>query len=163
MEREFIHVIQKYTPGHRYMYFKLKYMHVSQCHSNINGSSLVISNRSMITCRTDYCDAFTNQQPTSQPNTVPSPKDSGVTPSAITYSATAAEAAKLVKTSFNKLKAKHPNILYKWCITSFKSRQNLHDLLVRSRLAKTPLVNPTVTGSDSSQDLTTLINALDEV
>ena len=41
-------------------------------------------------------------------NTVPSPKNSGVTPSVITYSATAVEAAKLVKTSFNKLKAKHP-------------------------------------------------------
>ena len=37
-------------------------------------------------------------------NTVPSPKDSGVTPFVITYSATAVEAAKLVKTSFNKLK-----------------------------------------------------------
>ena len=43
-------------------------------------------------------------------NTVPSPKDSGVTPSVITHSATAVEAAKLVKTSFNKLKAKHPKI-----------------------------------------------------
>ena len=43
-------------------------------------------------------------------NTVPSPKDSGVTPFVITYSAAAVEAAKLVKTSFNKLKAKHPNI-----------------------------------------------------
>ena len=37
-------------------------------------------------------------------NTVPSLKDSGVTPFVITYSATAVEAAKLVKTSFNKLK-----------------------------------------------------------
>ena len=37
-------------------------------------------------------------------NTAPFPKDSGVTPFAITYSATAVEAAKLVKTSFNKLK-----------------------------------------------------------
>ena len=45
-------------------------------------------------------------------NSVPSPKDGGVTPFVITYSATAAEAAKLVKTSFNKLKSKHPNILY---------------------------------------------------
>ena len=87
-------------------------------------------------------------------NTVPSPKDSGVTPFVITYSATAVEAAKLVKTSFNKLKAKHPNILYKRCVS---------DLLVRSRLGKAPLDSPTVTGSDSSQDLTTLVNALDEV
>ena len=52
-------------------------------------------------------------------NTVPSPKDGGVTPFVITYSATAVEVAKLVKTSFNKLKAKHPNILYKWCVTAF--------------------------------------------
>ena len=96
-------------------------------------------------------------------NTVPSPKDSGVTPFVITYSATAVEAAKLVKTSFNKLKAKHPNILYKRCVTAFKRRQNPLDLLVRSRLEKAPLDNPTVTGSDSSQDLTTLVNALDEV
>ena len=36
-------------------------------------------------------------------NTVPSLKDSGVTSFVITYSATAVEAAKLVKTSFNKL------------------------------------------------------------
>ena len=36
-------------------------------------------------------------------NTVPSPKDGGVTPFVITYSATAVEAAKLVMTSFNKL------------------------------------------------------------
>ena len=73
------------------------------------------------------------------------------------------EAAKLVKTSFNKLKAKHPNILYKQCVTAFKRGQNLRDLLVRSRLGKAPLDNPTVTGSDSSQDLTTLVNALDKV
>ena len=53
-------------------------------------------------------------------NTVPSPKDSGFTPFVITYSATAVEAAKLVKTFFNKLKAKHPNILYKRCVTAFK-------------------------------------------
>ena len=96
-------------------------------------------------------------------NTVPSPKDSGVTPFVITYSATAVEAAKLVKTSFNKLEAKHPNILYKRCVTAFKRGQNLRDLLVRSRLGKAPLDNTTVTGSDSSQDLTTLVNALDEV
>ena len=96
-------------------------------------------------------------------NTVPSPKDSGVTPFVITYSATAVEAAKLVKTSFNKLKAKHPNILYKRCVTAFKRGQNLRDLLVRSRLGKAPLHNPTVTEFDSSQDLTTLVNALDEV
>ena len=89
-------------------------------------------------------------------NTVPSPKDSGVTPFVITYSATEVEAAKLVKTSFNKLKPKHPNILYKRCATAFKRG-------VRSRLGKAPLDNPTVTGSDSSQDLTTLVNALDEV
>ena len=44
-------------------------------------------------------------------NTVPLPKDGGVTPFVITYSATAADIAKLVKTSFNRLKAKHPNIL----------------------------------------------------
>ena len=56
-------------------------------------------------------------------NTVPSPKDSGVTPFVITYSATAVETAKLVKTSFNKLKAKHPNILYKRCVTAFKRGQ----------------------------------------
>ena len=96
-------------------------------------------------------------------NTVPSPEDSGVTPFVITYSATAVEAAKLVKTSFNKLKAKHPNILYKRCVTAFKRGQNLRDLLVRSRLGKATLDNPTVTGFDSSQDLTTLVNALDEV
>ena len=48
-------------------------------------------------------------------------------------------------------------------IIAFKRRQNLRDLLVRSRLGKAPLDNPTVTGSDSSQDLTTLVNALDEV
>ena len=96
-------------------------------------------------------------------NTVPSPKDSGVTPFVITYFATAVEAAKLVKNSFNKLKAKHPNILYKRCVTAFKSGQNLRDLLVRIRLGKAPLDNPTVTGSDSSQDLTALVNALDEV
>ena len=96
-------------------------------------------------------------------NTVPSYKDSGVTPFVITYSATAVQAAKLVKTFFNKLKAKHPNILYKRCVTTFKRGQNLRDLLVRSRLGKAPLDNPTVTGSDSSQDLTTLVNALDEV
>ena len=99
-------------------------------------------------------------------NTVPSPKDNGVTPFVITYSATAVEAAKLVKTSFNKLKAKHPNILYKHdkrCVTAFKRGQKLRDLLVRSRLGEAPLDNPTVTGSDSSQDLTTLVNALDEV
>ena len=89
-------------------------------------------------------------------NTVPSPEDSGVTPFVITYSATAVEAAKLVKTCFNKLKAKHPNIPYKRCVTAFKRRQNLRDLLVRSRLGKAPLDNTTVTGSDSSQDLTTL-------
>ena len=96
-------------------------------------------------------------------NTVPSPKDSGVTPFVITYSATAVETAKLVKTSFNKLEAKHPNILYKRCVTAFKRGQNLRDLLVRSRLGKAPLDNPTVTRFDSSQDLTTLVNALDEV
>ena len=96
-------------------------------------------------------------------NTVPSPKDSGATPFVITYSATAVEAAKLVKTSFNKLKAKHPNILHKRCVTAFTREQNLRDLLVRSRLGKAPLDNPTVTGSDSSQDLTTLVNALNEV
>ena len=96
-------------------------------------------------------------------NTVPSPKDSGVTPFVITYSATAVKVAKLVKTSFNKLKAKHPNILYKRCVTAFKKGQNLRDLLVRSRLRKAPLYNPTVTGSDSSQNLSTLVNALDEV
>ena len=73
------------------------------------------------------------------------------------------KAAKLVKTSFNKLKAKHPNILYKRCVTAFKRGQNLRDLLVRSRLGKAPMENPTVTGFDSSQDLTTLVNALDEV
>ena len=95
-------------------------------------------------------------------NTVPSPKDSGATPFFITYSATAVEAAKLVKTSFNKLKAKHPNILYKRCVTAFKMGQNLRDLLV-GRLGKAPLDNPTVTGSDSSQDLTTLVTSLDEV
>ena len=88
-------------------------------------------------------------------NAIPSPKDSGVTPFVIAYSATAVEAAKLVKTSFNKLKAKHPNILYKRCVTAFKRGQNLRDLLVRSRLGKAPLDNPTVTRSDSSQDLTT--------
>ena len=115
-----------------------------------------------------------NNQPTNQPtalktyspfglNTVPSPKDSGVTPFVITYSATAVEAAKLVKTFFNKLKAKHPNNLYKRCVTAFKRGQNLRDLLVRSRLGKAPLDNTAVTGSDSSQDLTTLVNALDEV
>ena len=65
----------------------------------------------------------------------------------ITHSATAVEAANLVKTSFNKLKAKHPNILYKRCATAFKRGQNLRDLLVRSRLGKAPLDNPTVTGS----------------
>ena len=92
-----------------------------------------------------------------------SPKDSGVTPFVITYSATEVEAAKLVKTSFNKLKAKQPNILYKRCVTAFKRGQHLRDLLVRSRLGKAPLDNPTVTGSDSSQDLTTLVYALDEV
>ena len=91
------------------------------------------------------------------------PKDSGVTPFVITYSATAVEAAKLVNTSFNKLEAKHPNILHKRCVTAFKRGQNLRDLLVRSRLGKAPLDNPTVTRSDSSQDLTTLVNALDEV
>ena len=96
-------------------------------------------------------------------NTVPSPKDGGAIPCVIVYSATAVEAAKLVRTSFNKLKAKHPNILYKRCVTAFKRGQNLRDLLVRSRLGKAPLDNPTVTGSDSSQDLTTLINAVDEV
>ena len=96
-------------------------------------------------------------------NTVPSPKDSGVTPFVITYSATAVEAATLVKTSFNKLKAKHSNILYKRCVAAFKRGQNLRDLLVRSRLGKAPLDNPTVIGSDSSQDQTTLVNALDEV
>ena len=69
-------------------------------------------------------------------NTVPSPKDSGVTPFVITYSATAVEVAKLVKISFNKIKAKHPNILYKRCVTAFKRGQNLRDLLVRSRLGK---------------------------
>ena len=95
--------------------------------------------------------------------TVPSPKDGGVTPFVITYSATAVEAAKLVKTPFNKPKAKHPNILYKQCVTAFKRGHNLRDLLVKSRLGKAPLDNPTVTGSDSSQDLTTLVNALDEV
>ena len=41
-------------------------------------------------------------------NTVPSFKDGGVPPFFITYSATAAEPAKLVKTFFNKLKAEHP-------------------------------------------------------
>ena len=96
-------------------------------------------------------------------STVPSPKDSGVTPFVITYSTTAVEAAKLVKTSFNKLKAKHPNILFKRWLTAFKRGRNLRDLLVRSRLGKAPLDNPTVIGSDSSQDLTTLVNALDEV
>ena len=96
-------------------------------------------------------------------NTVPSPEDSGVTPFVITYSATAVEAAKLVKTSFNKRKAKHPNILYKRCVTAFERGQNLRDLLVRSRLGKATLDNPTVTGFESSQDLTTLVNALDEV
>ena len=96
-------------------------------------------------------------------NTVPSPNDSGATPFAITYSTTAVETAKLVKISFKKLKAKHPNILYKRCVTAFKRGKNLRDLLVRSRLRKDPLDNPTVTGSDSSQDLTTLVNALDEV
>ena len=94
-------------------------------------------------------------------NTVPSPKDSGVTPLVITYSPTAVVAAKLVKTSFNKLKAKHRNILYKRCVTAFKMGQNLRDLLVRSRLGKAPLDSPTVTGFDSSQDLTTLVNALE--
>ena len=69
-------------------------------------------------------------------NTVPFPKDSDVTPFVITYSATAVEAAKLVKTSFNKLEATHPNILYKRCVTAFKRGQNLRDLLVRSRLGK---------------------------
>ena len=54
-------------------------------------------------------------------DTVPSHKDSGVTPFVITYSQTAVEAAELVKTSFNKLKAKHPNILYKPCVTAFKT------------------------------------------
>ena len=53
-------------------------------------------------------------------NTVHSSKDGGITPFVITYSATAAEAAKLVKASFNKLKAKHPNILYKKCVTAYK-------------------------------------------
>ena len=96
-------------------------------------------------------------------NTVPSPKDGGVTPFVITYSATAAEAAKLVKTSFNKLRAKHPNILYKKCVTAFKRGQNLRYLLVRSRLGKAPLDNPTITGSNSSQDLIILINTLEEV
>ena len=95
-------------------------------------------------------------------NAVTSPKDDCVTHFVITYCATAAEAAKLVKTSFNKLKAKHPNILYKRCVTTFKRGKNLPDLLVKSRLGKAPLENPTGTGSDSSQDLTTLINALDE-
>ena len=58
-------------------------------------------------------------------NTVPSPKDSDVTPFVITYSATAVETAILVKTSFNKPKAKHPNILYKRCVTAFK-RDNIY-------------------------------------
>ena len=53
-------------------------------------------------------------------NTVPSSKDGGITPFVITYSATAAVAAKLVKASFNKLKAKHPNILYKKCVTAYE-------------------------------------------
>ena len=69
-------------------------------------------------------------------NTVPSPKDGGVTPFVITYSVTAVEAASLVTTSFNKLKAKHPNILYKQCVTAFKKEQYLRDLLVRSTLGK---------------------------
>ena len=81
-------------------------------------------------------------------NTAPSPKDGGVTPFVTTYSATAAEAAELVKTSFNKLKAKHPNILYKKCVTAYKRGQNLRYLLVRSRLEKAPLNNPTITRSD---------------
>ena len=55
-----------------------------------------------------------------------------------------------------RLKAKHPNIMYKRCVKAFNRRQNLRDLLVRSRLEKAPLDNTTVTGSDSSQDLTTL-------
>ena len=96
-------------------------------------------------------------------NTVLYPKDGGVTPFVITYSTTAVKAAKLVKTSFNKLKAKHLNSLYKRCVTAFKRRQNLRDLMVRSRLGEAPPDNPAVTRSDSSQDLTTLINALDEV
>ena len=77
------------------------------------------------------------------------------------FSLNTVEAAKLVKTSFNKLKAKHPDILYKRCVTAFKRGQDLRDL--KSGLGKAPLDNPTVTGSDSSQDLTTLVNALDEV
>ena len=60
-------------------------------------------------------------------------------------------------------KAKHPNILYKRCVTAFKRGHNLRDLLVSSRLGEATLDNPTVTGFDSSQDLTTLVNALDEV
>ena len=90
-------------------------------------------------------------------------KDDGVTPFVITHSATAVEAANLVQTSFNKLKVKHPNILDNQCVMAYKRGQNLRDLLVRSRLRKAPLDSPTVTGSDSSQDLTTIINALGEV
>ena len=66
----------------------------------------------------------------------------------------------------NPVKINHvyrKKILYKRCVTAFKRGQNLRDLLVRSRLGKAPLDNTTVTGSDSSQDLTTLVNALDEV
>ena len=61
-------------------------------------------------------------------NTVPSSEDGGVTPFVITYSETAAEEANLVKTSSNKLKAKHPNILYKRCVTTFKRRQSTWSL-----------------------------------
>ena len=54
-----------------------------------------------------------------------------------------------------------PGIKFKYL--PYKRGHNLPALSVRSRSGRVPLNNPTIAGSDSSQDLTTMINALDEV
>ena len=95
-------------------------------------------------------------------NTVPSPQDGGVIPFVVTYSKSAIEAARLIKSSYNKLKAKHPNILYKPCVTAYKRGSNLRDILVRSRLGKAPLNSRKKLMSEPEQELTQLINLIDQ-
>ena len=69
-------------------------------------------------------------------NTVPSPANNGVIPFVIPFSETAKKAASLAKGTFNKIKIKHPNIVFQPCVTAYKRGKNLRDLLVRSRLGK---------------------------
>ena len=95
-------------------------------------------------------------------NTVPTPGDSGPVPFVVPFSAMATEAAKLVKATYNRLKIKHPLILFKPCVTAYKRGRNIKDILLSSRLGKADIQLHDETQSQQ-RDLTILIEALHQI